>query len=144
MILVRTDVHKAAKHYGPFSLYRDILEARASGSRASLNRLLPKLKSFKNIKVIAGAGGSIIFLITVPTAAYGGYQRDGLYGAAHDGSREAFCADLVEGVVVFPGEQAAGLLMLNDVGVEYRQMRAPYKHGIKNDGLLGSPNHILK
>ncbi|MEL7264678.1 MAG: RHS repeat-associated core domain-containing protein, partial [Planctomycetota bacterium] len=138
MILIPEKIHSASSHYGPYSLYRDILLARRSGSRAQLRTLLERVKSFKNIRVLAGLGGVIMFAFTAPPKVYAGYQQNGAAGAFRAGCREMVDADTVEDVVVFPANQAAGLLMVEKSG-EYRQMRQPYKHGIKNDGLLGTP-----
>ncbi len=134
MVLVETRVHKAAKYYGPYSLYRDIRLAQASGSKSKLRELLPRLRTFKNIRVITGAGGVIMLLISTPRAAYAGYREDGVGGAIREGSRDIAQADLVEDVLAFPANQAHGLLMNDGKSDEYFELRMPYKHGIKNDG----------
>ena len=100
MILVDTKVHSVADHWGPYSLYRDILEAAQAGEKKTLQNLVERAKKLKLLKLTKVAGG--VSLVLSAGSAYAGFQKDGTAGAVEAIGKDVSMQEEIGWVIMLP------------------------------------------
>jgi RHS repeat-associated protein len=100
MILVDTKVHDVANHWGPYSLYQNILEAAQAGDKKTFQTLVERAKKLKLLRLTKVAGG--VSLVLSAGSAYAGFQKDGTAGAVEAIGKDVSMQEEIGWVIMLP------------------------------------------
>ncbi|MFO0085622.1 MAG: RHS repeat-associated core domain-containing protein [Pirellula sp.] len=100
MILVDTKVHDVADHWGPYSLYQNILEAAQAGDKKTFQTLVERAKKLNLLRLTKVAGG--VSLVLSAGSAYAGFQKDGTAGAVEAIGKDVSMQEEIGWVIMLP------------------------------------------
>ena len=100
MILVNSKVHSVAGHWGPYSLYRDLLIAAEAGDRKTVKLLMERAKSLNLVRLTKVVGG--VSLIFSASSAYAGFQQGGICGSVEAIGKDVSMQEEIGWAIMLP------------------------------------------
>jgi RHS repeat-associated protein len=99
MILVKRNVHEAARHEGAFSFWTKYLEAKEAGNRKALTNAGKALRTMGIITTIGRKAAGPLALVCAADIARMGYANGGIAGAGDALIRDMMFADEIESLL---------------------------------------------
>jgi RHS repeat-associated protein len=138
MLLIRTDVHEIAKHWGPYSVYRDLQLALQRKDKKAMTELLERASAFKTLRMVKLAAGGVGIIFTAQSA-YGGFQKDGTWGAVEAAGKDITCQEELGHAIYIPNEFVYGTALGIDPDStwdeEWRLIQFMQNMGVNPSGL---------